>query len=127
MVTEQDITAVSLGYHDPTDALIVEVSPHASRCVDILLSPDLLSQLFSSFRLSEHAAAGVCSTWSGAYSSQLRRGAATSTRGVYDSWLMCPITRMASMLPGGVLEITGCSNNNESFMVQPREFRCCTQ
>ena len=55
------------------DALIAKVAPLPSWCVDILLSPDLLPQLFSSLGLSEHAAAGVCSTWSGAYSRQLRR------------------------------------------------------
>ena len=55
------------------DALIAEVAPLPSWCVDILLSPDLLPKLFSSLGLSEHAAAGVCSTWSRAYSRQLRR------------------------------------------------------
>ena len=50
------------------DALIAEVAPLPSWCVDVLLSPDLLPQLFSSLGLSEHAAAGVCKTWSGAYS-----------------------------------------------------------
>ena len=50
------------------DALIAEISPLPSWCVDILLSPDLLPQLFSSLGLSEHAAAGVCTTWSRAYS-----------------------------------------------------------
>jgi len=55
------------------DALIAQVAPLPSWCVDILLSPDLLLQLFSSLGLSEHAAAGVCSTWSRAFSRQLRR------------------------------------------------------
>ena len=108
MVTEQDITAVSLGYHDPTDALIVEVSPHASRCVDILLSPDLLSQLFSSFRLSEHAAAGVCSTWSGAYSRQLRRCRYVNPESLR---LLADVPAGPNglcMLPGGVLAISSC-------------------
>ena len=44
------------------DALIAQVAPLPSWCVDILLSPDLLPQLFSSLGLSEHAAAGVCTT-----------------------------------------------------------------
>ena len=44
------------------DALIAQVAPLPAWCVDILLSPDLLLQLFSSLGLSEHAAAGVCST-----------------------------------------------------------------
>ena len=55
------------------DALIAQVAPLPSWCVDVLLSPDLLPQLFSSLGLSEHAAAGVCTTWSHAYSRQLRR------------------------------------------------------
>merc|ERR1739841_236147 len=55
------------------DALIAQVAPLPSQCVDILMSPDLLPQLFSSLGLSEHAAAGVCSTWSHAYRRQLRR------------------------------------------------------
>merc|ERR1711903_168844 len=55
------------------DALIAQVAPLPSWCVDILLSPDLLPQLFSSFGLSEHAAAAVCTSWSHAYSRQLRR------------------------------------------------------
>ena len=55
------------------DALIAQVAPLPSWCVDVLLSQDLLPQLFSSFGLSEHAAAGVCNTWSHAYSRQLRR------------------------------------------------------
>ena len=44
------------------DALIAQVAPLPAWCVDILLSPDLLPQLFSSLGLSEHAAAGVCTT-----------------------------------------------------------------
>ena len=55
------------------DALIAQVAPLPAWCVDILMSPDLLPQLFSSLGLSEHAAAGVCTTWSRAYSRQLRR------------------------------------------------------
>ena len=55
------------------DALIAQVAPLPAWCVDILMSPDLLPQLFSSLGLSEHAAAGVCSTWSDAYRRQLRR------------------------------------------------------
>ena len=44
------------------DALIAQVAPLPAWCVDILMSPDLLPQLFSSLGLSEHAAARVCST-----------------------------------------------------------------
>ena len=55
------------------DALIAEVAPLPSWCVDILLSPDLLPQLFSSFGLFEPASAAVCTTWSHAYSRELRR------------------------------------------------------
>ena len=55
------------------DALIAEVAPLPSWCVDILLSPDLLPQLFSSLGLEEPAAAAVCTTWSHAYSRELRR------------------------------------------------------
>ena len=93
------------------DALIAQVAPLPAWCVDILMSPDLLPQLFSSFGLSEHAAAGVCSTWSRAYSRQLRR------RRYIDP---TRVRRLADvpedpgglcMLPGGVLAITGgCEN-----------------
>ena len=55
------------------DALIALVVPLPLWCVDVLLSPDVLPQLFSSLGLSEHAAAGVCTTWSYAYSRHLRR------------------------------------------------------
>ena len=71
------------------DALIAAVAPLPLWCVDALLSPDLLPQLFSSLGLSEHAAAGACTTWSRAYSRQLRSCG-------YDSWPMCPMHRLAS-------------------------------
>ena len=54
------------------DALIAELAPLPSWCVDILLSPDLLPKLFSSLGLSDHAVAGVCTTWFRAYSRQVR-------------------------------------------------------
>eukprot|EP00964_Phaeocystis_antarctica_P106942 scaffold71725_cov84-Phaeocystis_antarctica.AAC.10 len=88
------------------DALIAKVAPLPSWCVDILLSPDLLPQLFSSLGLSEHAAAGVCSTWSRAYSRQLRRSCYIDTSRVR---LLADVPKKPNslcMLPGGVLAIT---------------------
>ena len=88
------------------DALIAQVAPLPSWCVDILMSPDLLPQLFSSLGLSDHAAASVCSTWSRAYSRQLRRCCyidPTSLR-----WLANVPNKPNGlcMLPGGVLAIS---------------------
>ena len=86
------------------------MAPLPAWCVDILLSPDLLPQLFSSFGLSEHAAVGVCSTWSRAYSRQLRR------RRYIDPTRVRRLTDVSEqpgglcMLPGGVLAITACEN-----------------
>ena len=86
------------------------MAPLPAWCVDILLSPDLLPQLFSSFGLSEHAAVGVCSTWSRAYSRQLRR------RRYIDPTRVRRLTDVPEqpgglcMLPGGVLAITACEN-----------------
>jgi hypothetical protein len=88
------------------DALIAQVAPLPAWCVDILLSPDLLLQLFSSLGLSEHAAAGVCSTWSHAYSRQLRRCCyinPTRERRLAD---VPKQPNGLCMLPGGVLAIT---------------------
>ena len=89
------------------DALIAEVAPLPSWCVDILLSPDLLPQLFSSFGLSEHAAAGVCTTWSRAYSRQLRRCCYIDLRSVRQVADVPNCPNGLCMLPGGVL--TTCS------------------
>ena len=88
------------------DALIAEVAPLPSWCVDVLLSPDLLPQLFSSLGLSEHAAAGACTAWSHAYSRQLRRCrfvVPRSERQLADVPDM--VTAGLCMLPGGVLAI----------------------
>ena len=88
------------------DALIAEVAPLPSWCVDVLLSPDLLPQLFSSLGLSEHAAAGVCTTWSRAYSRHLRR-----CRYINPSVRQLAVPGLPAlpigicMLPGGVLAI----------------------
>ena len=96
------------------DALIAEVAPLPSWCVDVLLSPDLLPQLFSSLGLSEHAAAGVCTTWSHAYSRQLRRCRYVNPRRV--SRLADVPRRPAGlcMLPGGVLAIASCEHLGRS-------------
>ena len=96
------------------DALIAEVAPLPSWCVDVLLSPDLLPQLFSSLGLSEHAAAGVCTTWSHAYSRQLRRCRYVNPRRV--SRLADVPRRPAGlcMLPGGVLAIASCERIGRS-------------
>ena len=90
------------------DALIAQVAPLPAWCVDILMSPDLLPQLFSSLGLSEHAAAGVCTTWSRAYSRQLRRCCYIDPTRV--RWLAdVPFyPNGLCMLPGGVLAITSC-------------------
>ena len=85
------------------DALIAKVAPLPSWCVDVLLSPDLLPQLFSSFGLSEHAAAGVCTTWSRAYSRQLRRCRYVDPRSERQLADVPTRPRGLCMLPGGVL------------------------
>ena len=88
------------------DALIAQVAPLPSWCVDILLSPDLLPQLFSSLGLSEHAAAGVCTTWSRAYSKQLRRCRYINPRVARQ---LADVPRRPNglcALPGGVLAIS---------------------
>ena len=89
------------------DALIAKVAPLPSWCVDVLLSPDLLPQLFSSLGLSEHAAAGVCTTWSRAYSRQLRRCRYVNPRSVRQLAGVPNRPMSLCMLPGGVLAITG--------------------
>ena len=79
-----------------------------------MLSPDLLPQLFSSLGLSEHAAAGVCSTWSRAYSRQLWRCRYVNPRSVR---LLADVpTNPAGlcMLPGGVLAITSSDDDSRS-------------
>ena len=96
------------------DALIAEISPLPSWCVDILLSPDLLPQLFSSLGLSEHAAAGVCTTWSHAYSRQLRRCRYVNPRSG-QQLADVPITPTGlCMLPGGVLAIASVENRGQA-------------
>ena len=102
------------------DALIAEVAPLPSWCVDVLLSPDLLPQLFSSFGLSEHATAGVCSTWSRAYSRQLRRCRYVDPTRVR---LLADVPTGPSglcMLPGGVLAITSNRPDNTHAMAAVR-------
>ena len=96
------------------DALIAEVAPLPSWCVDILLSPDLLPQLFSSLGLSEHAAAGVCSTWSGAYSRQLRRRRYVNPRSERYLPDVPNHPNGLFMLPGGVLAIATCEAHSRS-------------
>ena len=96
------------------DALIAEVAPLPSWCVDVLLSPDLLPQLFSSFGLSEHAAAGVCTTWSRAYSRQLRRCRYVNPRIVRQLADVPDESNGLCMLPGGVLAITVCGIHGQS-------------
>ena len=96
------------------DALIAEVAPLPSWCVDILLSPDLLPQLFSSLRLSEHAAAGVCSTWSGAYSRQLRRCRYIDPRSVRQLAGVPKKPKGLCMLPGGVLAIAASDEHDQT-------------
>ena len=94
------------------DALIAQVAPLPSWCVDILISPDLLPRLFSSLGLSEHAAAGVCSTWSRAYSRQLRRRRyvdPTRERRLAD---VPEHPGGLCMLPGGVLAIASGEAEN---------------
>ena len=88
------------------DALIAQVAPLPSWCVDVLLSPDLLPQLFSSLGLSEHAAAGVCTAWSHAYSRQLRRCRYINPRKVRQLPGVPHLPIDLCMLPSGVLAIT---------------------
>ena len=94
------------------DALIAKVAPLPSWCVDVLLSPDLLPQLFSSLGLTEHAAAGVCTTWSHAYSRQLRRCRYVNPRSVRQLADVPKRPTGLCMLPGGVLAITSCATHS---------------
>ena len=95
------------------DALIAEVAPLPSWCVDVLLSPDLLPQLFSSLRSSEHAAAGVCTTWSHAYSRQLRKCRYVNPRSVRQLAGVPKRPNGLCMLPGGVLAIASCEGRDQ--------------
>ena len=96
------------------DALIAQVAPLPSWCVDVLLSPDLLPQLFSSLGLSEHAAAGVHTTWSRAYSRQLRRCRYVDPRRERQLADVPESPNGLCMLPGGVLAITSCDHGSKS-------------
>ena len=96
------------------DALIAKVAPLPSWCVDVLLSPDLLPQLFSSLGLSDHAAAGVCTTWSLAYSRQLRRCRYVDPRRVRELADVPESPNGLCMLPGGVLAIASCESGSKS-------------
>ena len=96
------------------DALIAKVAPLPSWCVDVLLSPDLLPQLFSSLGLSEHAAAGVCTTWSHAYSRQLRRCRYVDPRSLRQLADVPKRPNGLCMLPGGVLAIASCELDSSS-------------
>ena len=98
------------------DALIAQVAPLPSWCVDVLLSPDLLPQLFSSLGLSEHAAAGVCSTWSHAYSRQLRRCRYVNPRVVRQLADVPKNPTGLCMLPGGVLVTTSYVDKSVTFV-----------
>ena len=100
------------------DALIAKVAPLPSWCVDVLLSPDLLPQLFSSLGLSEHAAAGVCTTWSRAYSRQLRRCRYVNPRIVRELADVPDEPSGLCMLPGGVLVVASCDNHDDSCSVK---------
>ena len=101
------------------DALIAQVAPLPSWCVDILLSPDLLPQLFSSLGLSEHAAAAVCTSWAHAYRRQLRRCRYVNPSSVriLDGVPACP--KGFCMLPGGVLAIASFTFNDDGHDGHP--------
>jgi hypothetical protein len=96
------------------DALIAEVAPLPAWCVDILMSPDLLPQLFSSLGLSEHAAASVCSSWSRAYSRQLQRRRYINPRRERRLADVPELPGGLCMLPGSVLAITGSKNGGQA-------------
>ena len=97
------------------DALIAQVAPLPAWCVDILMSPDLLPQLFSSLGLSEHAAAGVCSIWSHAYRRQLRRCCYIDPTSLRQLANVPKKPNGLCMLPGGVLAITSCGNDGTAM------------
>ena len=98
------------------DALVAQVAPLPSWCVDILLSPDLLLQFFSSLGLSEHAAAGVCTTWSHAYSRHLRRCRYVDPRRVRHLVGVPRRPNGLCMLPGGVLAIAASDDDDKAAM-----------
>ena len=93
------------------DALIAQVAPLPAWCLDILMSPDLLPQLFSSLGLSEHAAAGVCTAWLRAYSKQLQRCRYINPRVARELEDVPYGPNGLCMLPGGVLAISSCGPN----------------
>ena len=98
------------------DALIAQVAPLPAWCVDILLSPDLLPQLFSSLGLSDHAAASVCSTWSCAYTRQLRRLRYVLPASARELSELDDVPKQPNglcMLPGGVLAIASCEESSQ--------------
>lgn len=87
-----------------SDALIAEVAPLPPSCVDVLLSPDLLPRICSSLVLSDHAIAGVCTTWFRAFSRHVRRCQPPRVRQLRaDANVLLPMYRM---LPDGALMIT---------------------
>ena len=87
-----------------SDALIAEVAPLPPSCVDVFLSPDLLPRIFSSLVLSDHAVAGVCTTWFRAFSRHVRRCQPPRVRQLRaDANVLLPMYRM---LPDGALMIT---------------------
>ena len=98
------------------DALIALVAPLPLHCVDVLLSPDVLPQLFSSLGLSEHAAAGVCRTWSRAYSRQLRRCCYVNPGTVKKLAGVPELPNGLCALPGGVLAISSYTGHHQSVV-----------
>ena len=112
-----DACESSLELKNKADALIAKVAPLPAWCVDVLLSPDLLPQLFSSFGLSEHAAAGVCSTWSRAYSRQLRRCRYVDPTRVRQLAGAPSRPTGLCMLPGGVLAIAGVDSSQSNHIL----------
>ena len=80
----------------------------------VLLSLDLLPQLFSSLGLFEHAAAGVCSTWSRACSRQLRRCRYINPTRVRQLDDVPHNLNGLCMLPGGVLAVASCEPYSQS-------------
>ena len=109
-----DACEISYELKNKADALIAEISPLPLWCVDILLSPDLLPQLFSSLGLGRRAAAGVCSTWSRAYSRQLRIRRYVNPTRVRQLADVPTGPNGLCMLPGGVLAIASCWHSNTS-------------
>ena len=55
------------------EEMLAQQTPLPSWCVDVLLSPDVLPQVFDQLAISDKAAAAACRTWAAGWDALLRR------------------------------------------------------